>query len=292
LNLKPKRKHYLLIGADSKKVSYALYLTEKFTPIAKEAGESVKEDPVEENIQEEAFEEVDKKPRTAMIIGRVRRLDAKPVAEFGVSLLNEDLAQQSTTKTDEFGIFKIYNIDPEKINLVRMEGDDTKLLVDMFLYNSEARIIGKPIYLGHRLHSFTARKEFHDQLAILSMKDVVVAVDRGESSMSGKVVDKETYLIGREGVKIGLYTPKKAFVNSTITDFNGKFQFLDLDSSDYIVRVDHNPLDDYVEIVLTDDKNEPYAYSNSDKQNDEGYFRFSKLPEEEVNMTFFTTKTH
>jgi len=281
-----------LIGADSKKVSYALYLTEKFTPIAKEAGESVKEDPVEENIQEEAFEEVDKKPRTAMIIGRVRRLDAKPVAEFGVSLLNEDLAQQSTTKTDEFGIFKIYNIDPEKINLVRMEGDDTKLLVDMFLYNSEARIIGKPIYLGHRLHSFTARKEFHDQLAILSMKDVVVAVDRGESSMSGKVVDKETYLIGREGVKIGLYTPKKAFVNSTITDFNGKFQFLDLDSSDYIVRVDHNPLDDYVEIVLTDDKNEPYAYSNSDKQNDEGYFRFSKLPEEEVNMTFFTTKTH
>ena len=281
-----------MIGADSKKVSYALYLTEKFTPIAKEAGESVKEDPVEENIQEEAFEEVDKKPRTAMIIGRVRRLDAKPVAEFGVSLLNEDLAQQSTTKTDEFGIFKIYNIDPEKINLVRMEGDDTKLLVDMFLYNSEARIIGKPIYLGHRLHSFTARKEFHDQLAILSMKDVVVAVDRGESSMSGKVVDKETYLIGREGVKIGLYTPKKAFVNSTITDFNGKFQFLDLDSSDYIVRVDHNPLDDYVEIVLTDDKNEPYAYSNSDKQNDEGYFRFSKLPEEEVNMTFFTTKTH
>lgn len=292
MNLKPKRKHYLLIGADSKKVSYALYLTEKFTPIAKEAGESVKEDPVEENIQEEAFEEVDKKPRTAMIIGRVRRLDAKPVAEFGVSLLNEDLAQQSTTKTDEFGIFKIYNIDPEKINLVRMEGDDTKLLVDMFLYNSEARIIGKPIYLGHRLHSFTARKEFHDQLAILSMKDVVVAVDRGESSMSGKVVDKETYLIGREGVKIGLYTPKKAFVNSTITDFNGKFQSLDLDSSDYIVRVDHNPLDDYVEIVLTDDKNEPYAYSNSDKQNDEGYFRFSKLPEEEVNMTFFTTKTH
>lgn len=281
-----------MIGADSKKVSYALYLTEKFTPIAKEAGESVKEDPVEENIQEEAFEEVDKKPRTAMIIGRVRRLDAKPVAEFGVSLLNEDLAQQSTTKTDEFGIFKIYNIDPEKINLVRMEGDDTKLLVDMFLYNSEARIIGKPIYLGHRLHSFTARKEFHDQLAILSMKDVVVAVDRGESSMSGKVVDKETYLIGREGVKIGLYTPKKAFVNSTITDFNGKFQSLDLDSSDYIVRVDHNPLDDYVEIVLTDDKNEPYAYSNSDKQNDEGYFRFSKLPEEEVNMTFFTTKTH
>lgn len=273
-------------------MSYALYLTEKFTPIAKEAGESVKEDPVEENIQEEAFEEVDKKPRTAMIIGRVRRLDAKPVAEFGVSLLNEDLAQQSTTKTDEFGIFKIYNIDPEKINLVRMEGDDTKLLVDMFLYNSEARIIGKPIYLGHRLHSFTARKEFHDQLAILSMKDVVVAVDRGESSMSGKVVDKETYLIGREGVKIGLYTPKKAFVNSTITDFNGKFQSLDLDSSDYIVRVDHNPLDDYVEIVLTDDKNEPYAYSNSDKQNDEGYFRFSKLPEEEVNMTFFTTKTH
>ena len=107
MNLKPKRKHYLLIGADSKKVSYALYLTEKFTPIAKEAGESVKEDPVEENIQEEAFEEVDKKPRTAMIIGRVRRLDAKPVAEFGVSLLNEDLAQQSTTKTDEFGIFKI-----------------------------------------------------------------------------------------------------------------------------------------------------------------------------------------
>lgn len=207
LNLKPKRKHYLLIGADAKKLTYALYLTEKFTPTAKDVEEPAVE-PAEENIQEEAFEKVDKKPRTAMIIGRVRRVDAKPVEAFGVSLLNDDLAQQSTTKTDEFGIFKIYDVDPEKINLVRMEGDDTKLLVDMFLYNSEARIIGKPIYLGHRLHSFTARKEYYDQLAILSMKDVVVDVDRGESSMSGKVVDKETYLIGREGVKIGLYTPK------------------------------------------------------------------------------------
>ncbi len=89
---------------------------------------------------------------------------------------------------------------------------------------------------------------------------------------------------------MGLYTPKKAYVNSTMTDFNGKFEFQELDTSDYIVRVDHNPLEDYVEIVLTDDDNEPYAYSNSEKQKDDGYFRFSKLPEEEVEMTVLDTR--
>jgi hypothetical protein len=97
LNLKPKRKHYLLIGADAKKLTYALYLTEKFTPTAKDVEEPAVE-PAEENIQEEAFEKVDKKPRTAMIIGRVRRVDAKPVEAFGVSLLNDDLAQRPPPK--------------------------------------------------------------------------------------------------------------------------------------------------------------------------------------------------
>lgn len=289
LDLKPKRKHYLLIGGDADKLNYALYLTEKFEPGTK-AEETSTQSLADEKIQEKAFEKVEQTIKTGMIIGRVRRIDASPVASFGVSLLNDDLVQQSTTRTDEFGTFKLYDVNPENINLVRMEGDDSKLLVDMFLYNAEARIIGKPIYLGHRLHSFTARKEYYEPLAILSRKDVVVDVQLGDSYMTGKVVDKETYLIGREGVKVGLYTPKKSFVNSAVTDFNGKFEFQNLDSSDYIVRVDHNPLDDYVEIVLTDDNNVPYAYSNSNNQDDEGYFRFSQLPEDEVEMTLMDTR--
>ncbi len=189
-NLRPRRKHYMLIGADSPKLTFALYLTEKFIPTVQDEETN---QAAEDNIQEEAFEKVTtEKQRAAMIIGRVRRIDAKPVSGFEVSLLNDDLELVSSANTDEFGIFKIYDVNPEKINLVRMEGDDSKLLVDMFLYNSEARIIGKPIYLGHRLHSFTARKEFFEQLAILTMKDVVVDVQRGQSSMAGKVVDKET----------------------------------------------------------------------------------------------------
>lgn len=100
--------------------------------------------------------------------------------------------------------------------------------------------------------------------------------------MSGKVVDKATYLIGREGVRVGLglYTPRKQLQRSAITDMDGKFIFTQLDDKEYIVKVDHEPEKDYVEIVLADDQNEPYAISTSEDQDVEGYFRFRKLPKD------------
>ena len=102
--------------------------------------------------------------------------------------------------------------------------------------------------------------------------------------MIGKVVDRETYLMGREGVRVELYTPRKALLRTAITDQEGKFLFTQLEQEDYIVKVDHIPDEDYVEIVIADDQNRPYALSTSDDEDNEGDFRFRKLPMQEIDM--------
>ena len=201
-----------------------------------------------------------------------------------MALLNDGLEETTSTTTDEYGVFKIEGIDPSSINLVRTSQDDANVLIDMFIYNRDGNIIGKPISLGHNLFSFQANEPESNQLKILTDQDMVVMVKRGMSTMTGKVVDRETFLIGKEGVRVGLYTPRKALLRSAITDHSGAFLFTQLDEEEYIVKVDHKPDSDYVEMVLTDDKNEPYAMSNSNDQSADGYFRFRKLAKQSIDL--------
>ncbi|MEQ9186849.1 MAG: hypothetical protein RLP15_03880, partial [Cryomorphaceae bacterium] len=279
--LHPKRKHFLLIGAKAKKQKFALYLTERFE--ARSPAEepiAVEEDAVEmtEEIAEQqsdsttTFDTSIQEPieTGVMIIGRLRKRNGKPIPAMDVELLNDDLEETATVTTDESGVFKIKGVDPDRVNLVRMGKEDANLLVDMFIYDKSGNIIGKPISLGHGMYTFKRSEPTTNLLKVLTDKDLVVMVKRGKSSMTGKVVDRETYLIGRKGVRVGLYTPRKSLLRTAITDHSGMFVFTQLDQEEYVIKVDHDPGKDFVEVVLTDDLNIPYAMSNSNDQDSEG----------------------
>jgi len=96
-----------------------------------------------------------------------------------LALLNDGLEETTSTTTDEYGVFKIEGIDPSSINLVRTSQDDANVLIDMFIYNRDGNIIGKPISLGHNLFSFQANEPESNQLKILTDQDMVVMVKRG-----------------------------------------------------------------------------------------------------------------
>ncbi|MEX2595395.1 MAG: OmpA family protein [Salibacteraceae bacterium] len=284
-DLVPDTKYYLLIGGDAKKLRYGLHLTQRFGDDTVPEPNNNAENTV--NASSKSGEEQAKDQNQngdALIIGRVRDINGEIVEDFDLMLLNDDLEQTQEVKTDEYGGFRFTGINPNIINLIKAGGDDSELIIDLFLYDEDGQIIGKPISLGHRLMSFKARKDYFNELAILSEKDVFVDVERGGSSMAGKVVDKETYLIGREGVEVGLYSDKKNLLETTTTDLNGLFTFDELENKDYIVKVEHNPEDDYVEIVLADEYNVPYAVSNSNDSDAEGYFKFRTLPKEIVEL--------
>ena len=107
---------------------------------------------------------------------------------------------------------------------------------------------------------------------------------RNFAKPSERKVDRETFLIGKEGVTVGLYSADKSLLTQAVTDSDGRFEFANLEKKEYVVKVDHNPDKDYVEIVLVDDLNVPYSGANSDTRDDDGYFRFEKLPEQEVQL--------
>lgn len=177
--MRPRMKHCILVGSAGKKEQFALYLTEKFEPTLEE---TVSEEEVSE---EETVSTEDDEVKSAalilqgdaMIIGRVRKRNGKACKGFDVALLDDDLQELSNVTTDESGVFRIDGVDPKNMNLVRMSADDDKIQVDMFLYDKDANIIGKPVSLGHRLHSFKAGSSSPmSQFNVLTEQDLVVMV--------------------------------------------------------------------------------------------------------------------
>ncbi|MBT7688949.1 MAG: OmpA family protein [Flavobacteriales bacterium] len=269
------KKYLVLIGGSGGEETFALNLTHRFS--SPEPEKAKVEEP-------EKPKKVEIDPSKARIFGRIKGPDKKPLQGFEVELLSDDLVVVDEYTTYAQGVYRFFNIDPHSILLVRMTEDDADLDIKMFLYDHKGQVIGKARKLGHRMYSFHPRDHFFRQITVLTAKDVVVDVTQNESGMGGKVVDRETFLIGKEGVTVGLYSADKSLLTQAVTDSDGRFEFANLEKKEYVVKVDHNPDKDYVEIVLVDDLNVPYSGANSDTRDDDGYFRFEKLPEQEVQL--------
>ncbi len=285
--LDPEASYFLLVTAPKEGMSYAISTTTSF---GLETQKVEEEDPIpsETATQEQASSQkinpAVQPEGQAMILGRLRDASGKVLVNTKVLLMNDDLQQVQEVTTDEYRGFRFEGVNPDKINLVKMTKDDSKWMIDMYMYDEDFEVIGKPIPLGHRLHSFKARDDYFRDLRILTENDVFVDVEQGGSYMTGKVVDKETYLVGREGVKVGLYNNTRSLVKTAITDLNGRFSFYDLENEEYIVKVEHNPDKDYVEIVISDSLHVPYKSANSNDMTEDGFFKFKALPMEIVEL--------
>ena len=168
--------------------------------------------------------------------------------------------------------------------MARLETDDTELQVDMFLIDSEGAISSRSTRIGDRLYGFGVDKDMSEYIRLLSPKQYSLNVPEGKQGIAGRVVDKQTYLFGRENVEVGLFNEDRELLSSSKTDKNGVFSFIVDEGEEYQVQVKSDKEKDYTEIVLVDDMDVPVKVANSDDMDANGYFSFRSLPQEMVTL--------
>lgn len=221
---------------------------------------------------------------TDYVIGRVRSQNGKAKAGVTVTLLDENMERIEEAQTDPEGSFHFKKLPTEEAVLTRIEEDDSELVVDMFLYDKEGNVKQRATKIGPSLYGFGAEKNAFTVLKLLTSSDWTLNVQEGKTGVVGRVVDSETFLYGQAGMTVGLYNAAKSRLATSVTDENGKFQFLDMDKGQYLVKLENPSPGTYSEIVLVDDLNVPYSYSNSSMLGTDGFFEFEKLPQEIVEM--------
>jgi outer membrane protein OmpA-like peptidoglycan-associated protein len=264
--LNPETEYYMLIAANGLGQRFGVVVTEKFEPTPEQA---------------EVKAEVAK---SQSIVGRVRQKDGTTKKGVRVSLLNGVMQKVAETTTEEDGTFKFERLPQEEVFLTKIEEEDTELLADIFLKNTDGQVTARATRIGTNLFGFGADSDAFNDLKLLASADWTMNVAEGKTGVTGRIVDANTFLFGRKGLKVGLYNNQKANVSNTITNVDGKFEFRDLASGDYSVKIENPSASDYSEVVVVDDLNVPFSYSNSRMLGADGFFKFEKLPADVVEL--------
>lgn len=269
--LELKKEYYILVTAKhpEKNQRFSLQLSPTYTEM-KPAAPAVVEQPKGSN--------------TEYIIGRIRHRDGSAKAGVVVSLLDENMERIEEAKTDPEGSFRFEKLPLETTLLTRIEEDDSELIVDMFLYDKEGNVKQRSSRIGSNLYGFGAEKGDFKQLKLLTSMDWSLNVKKGKSGVTGRVVDAKTFLYGQKGMEVGLYNKSKSKLASSVTDAEGRFVFRDVEKGDYMIKVEKPTPGTYSEMVVVDDLNVPFMFSNSSKVGADGFFEFEKLPAEIVEM--------
>lgn len=264
--LNPEGEYFVLIATEKSGQLFALEVTEKFAP-------------------KPEVKKVDKPlEKTQSIVGRVRKTDGSPKKGVRITLLDGLMKKVTDTETDEDGSFVFEKLPKDEVFLTRLEEDDSDLLVDIFLRNAEGEVTSRATKVGNNMFGFGADSDSFKDLKLLTALDWKINVLKGKMGVSGRVVDAATFLYGRKNLSIDLYNAAKTKVGNTTTNANGNFQFNDLALGKYEVKIADLSPEDYGEIVLVDDLNVPYSYSNSRMIGADGAFKFEKLPIELVEL--------
>lgn len=266
--LSAKNKYYLLVTSarPEKKQRFAMELKEVYEP-------SKKEDLT-----------ASKTEKLHYIIGRVRKSNGDPRHGVEVTLLNEKLEPLQSTKTDLLGSFRFEKLPPEHTYITRIEEDDSELIVDMFRFDEHGNVSQRATRVGTSLYGFGAETNGFEVLKLLTEIDWRLDVKAGKSGVTGRIVDGQTFLFGQKDVEVGLYNNTRGKMATSKTDVNGRFAFRDIETGDYFVKIEDAAEGTYSEMVIVDDLNVPYLYTNSTMIGTDGFFKFEKLPAEVVEM--------
>ncbi len=266
-DLTPKETYFILVGSETanKNDSYTIHVWTAYTDLAKA-----------EDLSESASE--------TYVSGRVRDKSGTGKSGVLISILDKSNKPLETAKSDSKGTFTFKKLPIDSKPIIRIEEDDTELIVDLFLFGSDGKVKEKATRVGNNMYGFGADEDHFTQLRLLSDRDWSLNVEKGKTGVTGRVVDSESFLFGQANVSVGLYSTSKNKLASSKTDLNGKFSFKDLDQGDYMVRVEGDQSKNYSEIVMVDDLNVPFYYANSAMIGKDGFFKFEKLPVEIVEL--------
>lgn len=265
-DLNPDGEYFVLMATNEAGQRFGLQVTEKFTP-----------KPAEKKVEKTV-------EKTQSIVGRVRKMDGTPKKGVRIALFNGLMKKVTETETTEDGSFTFEKLPKDEVFLTKLEEEDSDLLVDIFLRNDKGEITSRATKVGDNMFGFGADSDTFKDLKLLTELDWKINVLKGKMGVSGRVVDAATFLYGRKNLSIDLYNAAKTKVGNTTTNANGNFQFNDLALGKYEVKIAGLSPEDYGEIVLVDDLNVPYSFSNSSMLGADGNFKFEKLPIEMVEL--------
>ncbi len=267
--LTPKGEYFVLVTSAKSKASFAIQVTGEYTP-----------DPEPVQVKPQIA-----KIKTRSIAGRVSsRSTGLGIASKKVELLDDEMRLIKSVFTDDRGGFRFEKLPVEEVYLTRIEEEDPDFRVDMFLFNEDGEPEKRAVKVGDRLYGFPAPENGFRQLILLTDADWVLGTNPGMVGIIGRVVDRKTLTIGFQNVRVGLYNKSKKRIGTAMTDEAGRFEFLNRDKADYLIKYDDKPADSYSEIVMVDDKDVPFVFSTSLFQDGDGYFQFEELPRELVEL--------
>lgn len=263
-DLSADNEYFVLVTSDQEQARFAISANDDFTPTKKTV--------------------VQEKDLSMSVFGRVVDKDGDGKSNIEVSILDDGQAVLSSVFTDDRGAFIFKKLKPEQVYMARVEADDTELQVDMFLVGGDGSIKSRSTRIGDRLYGFGVDKDLSKYIRLLSPEQYALGVPEGKRGIAGRVVDKQTYLFGRENVEVGLFNKANELMTSSTTDKNGVFSFVVDEGEDYAVQVKSDKEKDYTEIVMVDDMDVSVKVANSDDMDANGMFSFRSLPQEMITL--------
>lgn len=203
----------------------------------------------------------------------------KPVAGQKISLL-ENSKTVASTSTDPNGKFVFNNIEPNKNFMVVIENQPDGILFEIYQTKSDGEIVKQVVKHNRSSFGFEDLHPACNKIVLLDCnRSFDLNVSPGMVGMIGKVVNRQNPTNSISDVSVYLYDNSKQVLDSTKTNLNGDFEFVNLVNNDnYMIKLGISLDKVFAEVVVVNDKGNAISTATSKNASPDGFFSFQKLP--------------
>ncbi len=223
------------------------------------------------------------------IIGKITSPQNSTALE--VDLYDKDTQKKiASTKASLAGDFEFEKLPKQKEYLIKIQ---TPLPVELevFLVDQENRIVASSFSQTNQAELSIKKEEPNPFKLFRESSFESVNVEKNKTVIHGKVVDRQEPSIASQGVLVQLFDYKNEMLKEEKTSEKGVFTFEDLNpSKGYSVQIENAQSQHYVEMAYLNDEKQVLMYSHSGLVDENGRFRFQKLPKQEVSLKFLDLK--
>lgn len=213
------------------------------------------------------------------ITGKMSDANYAPISSLKMELLNEEEKVLTSSLTDSKGKFVFKDLAAGRAYFVRAGMDMQNTKAAIFIVDNNGKAIKKTVRKQSDLFAFMNLPSNCGLITLVDCDDIKLKVDAKKTGVVGKIVNRNQLTDGIPGIKVYLYnTPEKA-TDSTDTDKNGLFQFVNLppDRSP-LIKIAGNADELYAEMLVINDQEQAIKSATSDQIDGSGFFKFELLP--------------
>lgn len=219
------------------------------------------------------------------IVGRLTS-SGNAVAGHKVNLIDIDTKNVlRSVEANEKGQFRFEELPSEVSYEILLEIPDPKIKIDVFMLDQDDHFYKKGEKKEDKVVVLKDIQERHINIVDDELIESVI-IEPGKTAIVGKVVFKEAPFLVKSNLEVHLYDDKDNLTKTASTDKDGGFTFTNLKASKgYSVKLmETEDKDFYTEMVYLNDQKEVMMYTSSKLMDEEGNFRFQKLPHAKADI--------